>query len=291
MLKPNDYAPLSELLTSAGSLDRRVAVHTWFVPGLIWLEGERLRWDYSPESLKAGRELAPSPDMLESFLMLRETSGRKILQYAKRWGVLGICQHDLPCSHNPNSHDFRKLGCRPLGWEDGKCWEPLDTWRHFATQAFALLKIANRVYEGRLADPADWARVYARSRNGVPLGRQPSRPLDKRFLVMCLNEWFDLGNVRPEIGWGQREDRPSFQFRGGLFGALAIQLVLGAAKLDGWAICTHCRTAYIPQKRRPKAGQRNFCPECRDAKIPLRYAMRAFGLRERKNKDKSRPRG
>ena len=288
MLKHKDHAQISEVATPAGSIDRRVSVHSWFVPGLIRLENENLRWDYLPESLKTGRQLNPSQGMLESFLELAQAPDRNIARYAKRWGVLGICNHGLPSSHNPDV--LRKPGCRPLGWEEGNCWEPLDIWRHFATQAFSLLKIANRVHQGKAADPSDWARVYARSRTGVStLPKTPSLGLDKHLLVMCLNEWLTLGNVSLRIDWWSSEDRPTVKFNThGLFGALAVQLVLSAAQVDGWAICTHCRSEYMPTKRQPKTGQRNFCPPCRSANIPRQYAMRAFAARKRKNKENHR---
>ncbi|SRR6266478_4128599 len=289
MLKNKDHAQLSELATPAGTLDRRVAIHSWFVPGIIRLENENLRWNYLPESLKSGRQLHPSQGMLEGFLELAQAPDRNIARYAKHWGVLGICEHRLPSSHSPDMLELRKFGCRPLGWEDGECWEPLDTWRHFVTQAFSLLKIANRVHQGKTADPSDWARVYARSRSGVPtVLKAPSPEMDKHLLVMCLNEWLTLGNVSLRIDWSS-EDRPTVKFNThGLFGALAVQLVLSAAQVDGWAICTHCRSEYMPPKRQPKTGQRNFCPSCRSANIPRKYAMRAFASRKRMSTGKPR---
>jgi hypothetical protein len=286
MLKYKDEAQLNELLTPAGSLDRRVSVFSWFVPGFVSLKDKNLIWDYSPKSLKSGLWLVPSQGMLESFIKLGEAPDRNIARFAKRWGVLGICAHGLPSTHNPNSPDFRPLGCRPLGWETGHCWEPFDIWRHFARQAFSLLRIANSVHQGRPANLADWKQVYARSRHGIPPQvKRPSVRFDKIILMLRLNEWLNLGNVRPEIEWREREERPSVKFNtNGLFGALAVQLILSAAKVDGWAICTHCRKEYMPTKRRPKTGQRNFCPDCRAANVPARYAVRAFGLRKLKRK-------
>jgi hypothetical protein len=109
-----------------------------------------------------------------------------------------------------------------------------------------------------------------------------SLQLQKYLLAAWLNRWLAWGNVRPEVEWGDSDDKPALKFRSALFGNLAVQLVLGAAKLEGWAICAHCRREYIPLKRRPKAGQRNFCPECRAANVPRQYAMRDFASRKRK---------
>ncbi len=49
--------------------------------------------------------------------------------------------------------------------------------------------------------------------------------------------------------------------------------VLEAAKTPGVAFCTECASPYAP-KRRPKRGQDNFCPRCRDARVPQRLHMR-----------------
>ena len=277
-LKPIDYRPIYDVLTPEGGLERRVSTSSWFVPGQIWLERERLWWS----NTETGRNVRPSAGMFEDFIALAEAADHKVVPYAKRWGVLGICKHGLPSCHEPSHLEVGRLGCRPLGWEDGRCWEPINHWRYFAAQAFSLLRISNRLGQGKLADPADWERVYARSPRGVP-PMNKNLTVQEYLLVEWLNFWLAVGDVRPKVEWRKTGDRPAVKFRSGLFGALAVQLVLGVAKLEGWAICTHCRKEYIPQKRLPKAGQRNFCPECRNAKVPRQYAMRDFALRKRES--------
>src|SRR5207247_2601592 len=37
----------------------------------------------------------------QQFLELGEARSETIRDYARRWGVLGICRHGLPASHNP----------------------------------------------------------------------------------------------------------------------------------------------------------------------------------------------
>jgi hypothetical protein len=44
-------------------------------------------------------------------------------------------------------------------------------------------------------------------------------------------------------------------------------------------ICDHCSIPYSPS-RRPRAGSRHYCPNCRASKFPERYASRDY--RERK---------
>ena len=58
-------------------------------------KGKNLVWDYSPASLQSGRRLIASEGMLESFIKLAQAPDRSIESFAKRWGVLGICEHGL----------------------------------------------------------------------------------------------------------------------------------------------------------------------------------------------------
>jgi hypothetical protein len=39
--------------------------------------------------------------MLSRFVELSEAKPERIRDFARRWGVLSICEHDLPASHNP----------------------------------------------------------------------------------------------------------------------------------------------------------------------------------------------
>ena len=217
MLKAAEQAKLTELMTPAGTLDRRLGPDEWFVPGEIYLQEDRLYWGYFDSNNKLGRSARPRDGLLEGFLALADAPGEKIFRYAKRWGVLMICDHMLPSSHNPNHLEIDQLGCRPLGWGREPYWEPLDAWRHFAGQAHALLRIANRVHQGKSADPADWERAYARSRQGPP-NTQGSVWADRRVLTLCLDEWLHLADVRAKITWPDQQQRPTIRF--GTFGVI-----------------------------------------------------------------------
>jgi len=56
-----------------------------------------------------------------------------------------------------------------------------------------------------------------------------------------------------------------------------------AAKIDAFLVCTHCQKPYSPVVRAPKAGQRNFCPDCRREGVPSTYALKDFRLRQRQS--------
>src|SRR5450432_2906491 len=125
---------LSVVLNNDGNLDRPVDGTRWRVPRVMELREDRIYYDIFP-----GKEIGPSAGMLEAFSKLGDLPPRSVFGFARKYGPLRICEHDLPCTHNtspwPNI-------CRPLGWDKNNCWEPLATWRSFARQAFAMLKVA-----------------------------------------------------------------------------------------------------------------------------------------------------
>src|SRR5438094_292401 len=59
------------------------------VPVLVW-------WGEQPYP-----EVRPGPGLFEDFLKLETAKDRgAILRYARRWGPLWLCSHDLPAGHD-----------------------------------------------------------------------------------------------------------------------------------------------------------------------------------------------
>lgn len=80
-----------------GRVERPIVTPRWPVAmDLRLVDGERLQWrPGEPEA----RWVEPRPGLLEGFVALRDGSPAKILQYARRWGVLYLCEHDFPSGH------------------------------------------------------------------------------------------------------------------------------------------------------------------------------------------------
>ena len=184
--------------------------------------------------------------------------------------------------------------------------ESCQVWRYFASCMRSLLRIAASFHGGRKPDPADWGaignypllidRAKEDQANKEPvdwlnpspstgeeawkfmtyfIGKGSNR--DRRMWTRLLNVLLGLGRVRPWVQWERPESdaRPKVVFSGpNLLSHLAIQLCLVASKQDAFAICSYCNNHYNPQKRAPKTGQRNFCPECRESGVPVRIAQR-----------------
>jgi hypothetical protein len=288
MLKKRNHSPgrqLSEVLTKNGDIDRPVDATSWGVPKRIELREDRIYWDIYP-----GKQIGPSAGMFEAFYKLGDAPPQSILGFARKYGVLQICEHGLPCSHNHQTSEQ----CYPLGWHDRQprqqihCWEPLEAWRSLSRQALGVVKVADRLLQSETGRPEDWRAVYARSGREAPWWQQEVSA-ERVLIAECVNEWLKLGDVHPHVRWNGHEKKPTVKLGGsGLFGALAVQLALAVGQSAGFAVCTHCRREYPPRERRPKAGQRHFCPECREAGIPSRYSLADHRERLRRSRNAQR---
>ena len=240
------------------------------------------------------RRVKPSGQILEKFLSLASASDKDIHDFASKFGPLLIfCRKE----HVPGED---------LGMDQLVIVESCEVWRYFAACMRSLLRIAASFHWGRATDPADWGtignypppvdRATEDQAKGEPvdwLNPSPStgeeawkvmvhfvgnrKDRDRAMWTRLLNVLLGLGRVRPWVLWeGPENDaRPKVVFSGpNLLSHLAIQLCLVASKQDSFAICSYCNNHYTPQKRAPKAGQRNFCPECRESGVPVRIAQR-----------------
>jgi hypothetical protein len=288
MLQKRNQSPehqLSEVLNQNGDIDTPVDGTLWGVPRYIELREDRIYWDIYP-----GKQVGPSAGMFEAFYKLADAPPQSVLRFTRKYGVLRICEHGLPCGHIAEISDQ----CYPLGWHDRQpqqqihCWEPLEAWRTFSRQALALTKVADRLLQSKVGRPEDWQAVYARSGLKAPWWH-PDVNAERVLIPELVNEWLKLGDVRPTVDWNAHQEKPTVKLGGsGLFGALAVQLALAVGQSAGFAVCEHCRKEYPPTARRPKAGQRHFCPECRNAGIPSRYSLADHRERLRRSKNAQR---
>ncbi len=223
--------------------------------------------------------------MLDEFLQLCGAGNEAILTYARTWGVLELCRHNLPSWHEfcPGIR-LRLPAPLPAPPQTGRPWpgddprqclplgrEPLATWRFFSGQAKALLNIANELQRGRLGEREDWAELLRE-------GASPVQSLGAQKLCMqdVLEDWLNLGRVRLAIDgrtggltWTGAD----------LFGELAVHIALAAGARDGQVFCVACGKAYEPKRRVIRRGF-NYCPAAKCQREAA--AQRARRYRERK---------
>jgi predicted RNA-binding Zn-ribbon protein involved in translation (DUF1610 family) len=215
------------------------------------------------EFLQGGRPyLAAQRGILNEFVRIKDAKG--VGRFASRFGVLGLCAHGLP-----NSHD-KQCG---LMYVAERSWnpvfyEPIDQWINFASCARAMLNVAAALHQGDTATESDWETIY-RDADGrgdihelVKLFRD--RPtMAKGFLAGRVNSWMGIGDVAPLLHWGDpASTSPQFRLTGGTFGLLAVQLMVSVSKTNKVFSCDGCGEAYLRGGRRPTSGNRNYCTDC-----------------------------
>jgi hypothetical protein len=259
------------------------------VPGVIELEGDKLIWRGVIPGLE--RTEYSNKELLDRFIHLADADAKQILAYARKWGVLHICEHGLPASHNPQLYSFSPEQtveqCSPLGWPEiperfgvieneeemeplFSGWEPIESWRAYSRDAQAILNIAAALYRDRATRLEDWERL-----TNDAVGMMTADVHTKQeHLVRAVKSWLVAGNVRPDIvltklGRGRNKvvSEPRITLGGygpawgHLFGALACQLMYAITRAKGLAFCDGCVNTYIPT-RRPRSDRRNFCESC-----------------------------
>lgn len=232
---------------------------------------------------------SPSPRLLDGFAHLADAPDERILGYARRWGVLGLCRHGQPQATSEQmewygwGHDSPRP-CPALKWKDSKGRarytagrERLEHWRLWAQRAKSVLRIAANLSSKRPGALEDWAQLYPMAPEDLRDVRRAVEEhsnllaLDHRLINNLANQWVFLGGVGPRLvsrKSGAAVIRFSSPLRSGLFGALGLQLLIRVST-KGMAICSGCGDLYVP-KRVPDVGRLNFCVGCgREAAVRL----------------------
>ena len=275
-----------QLLVETGWLDRPTRPPTYFVPHAIWTEGEWLRYAFADSGETTPRTVTAGPALLTDFVMLAAAPDDAIERYALRWGILELCRDGAPRYHNPPHDAVSSVGghngCLPNEWSFQASSDPpaftgrelLYHWRGYAAAGMAMLKLAARFHDGERGQEHDWKAAQPDDwidGDNVPIWGWTLQEQKNAFARQTA-EWLRLGNVHPVVGWGTSGMSVSLG-GGGLFGALAVQLLLAVARTDGLAICSACARPYIPA-RRPARGRRNYCGSC-GVKASWRDAQRS----------------
>jgi hypothetical protein len=308
---------ISEFINDKGQVFGRTFGAAWLVPDSVELDQGKLTiWSTRQYwSRKQKHSVGSSPGLLDKFLSLADVSDataslrsmetgvtpsrEKILRFARQYGGLQIFYSVLP----------------QQSWPDTVHIEYCEIWRYFAGAMAALLRIGAEFYQGRTGAETDWqiisstpkvmrkvvqssdpdllqAFALSNEENWLVLAEAVSKPNQRTKVVVghLANTLLGLGGVRPWLTWPDTRGavaRPRITYFGSsLLSELALQLCLRLVKVDTLLVCVHCHKLYSPVVRAPKAGQRNFCPDCRHEEIPKAYALKDFRERQRRGDQK-----
>jgi hypothetical protein len=220
-----------------------------------------------------GESLRTGPLRLPEFEAPKKTRLRPFPELPCFYRVLAeVPLRERRTAHHQGSLDF--------------VWEPISAWRHYARQARSILDLAAALHQGETTRPEDWLTVYPEG-NWLLAPNLTSRAATKRdwslgvqrqLLAGAINAWLEWGRVHPEWRW--LESRGTISFGGaGLFGALAVGLMLAVNEQRRLSFCTACGKGFSPDRARV-LGLRAFCDSCKGKSLHIAYASR--DLRERK---------
>ncbi len=287
----------------------------WFVPDEIRLEGSRLLWNFEPgkiHSVNPNRRTLREK-VLMSFSRLADVPDLEILEYARRWGPLGICKaHQLPIGHQVTrvpSNLFIELACKPP-MRGQWYFDRLDDWRDYARQVTAILRLARECHKREPApidesqprhstaekpgSKEDWEtavrlwRMYYPNVRGYPQWKHVSvEPVraGREMLRRIINIWLRANDIRPAFDWdedGSAIALASQTANNTLLPKLAVQMMLQVNNSIDLALCSGCSRPFF-LGRGQSLLRRGYCPECRKKKIPQRESLKRYHFRERKN--------
>lgn len=246
-----------------------------------------------------------SPDgMLDRFIEIR--TSHDVIKFARRYGVLGICEHGIPATHNtpalPGLLGGLGLGCIPLsdGVRDPKdfSWtlftfrEPLAAWMRIVYAANAILHLAKAADWGdRFSE--QWRYAWELTGGLMPdtqpladeireVGEQLTRESPKGSLAAVVNWWLYVGHASVTLEWPPDFETPTLKLAGimppyvpATFGVLAGQLMLAVSGARTMLICSGCGRPYMRKKRyQPRRFKGiNYCPDCDQKGIPNKLRM------------------
>jgi diguanylate cyclase with GGDEF domain len=225
-----------------GGFDRPVPMGRLLVAPEVTLIGEWLEFRYYSGAARA-RRVRPSRKLLTEFLKLRDSTD-SILRFARRWGPLGFCAHDLPLD--------RCLECLvPEALERRR--ESLATWRRIIRHVQWLLDTGARL-QTRDLDVRE--EEFIGPPPTEPIRFPPVGPVAKtypqirrwsEFLNTYLARDMEDSNLRLTFSLAERRPRLVVGFRS-LFGALFLQLALVITQSRGLTTCSSCGDPFFPQR-------------------------------------------
>jgi hypothetical protein len=239
---------------------------------IITYKGGRVDGHWIVFSTKSFTSYEPEPSLtlLGEFIRLADGDDREITRFARKYGALGLCAHGLP-SGQP--------GCARKTQHGEGFRESLQSWRHYAARARALLNLAAAVSEGRVGDRTEWQVLGSRSmlgRKAAPLPKPEDREYQRQYVAFEIRTWLLQSGAVPAITWDGKT--PVFRLRApDLIGVIGIALMSAVLRSGSTMICSACGLPYTP-KRKPAVGKNHYCQKCGENK---KAAKRLWARKQR----------
>jgi hypothetical protein len=262
------------LTDEEGELERSISSRFWRAPRRLEIDRGHLVWYARPSE-----RVSAAPGMLEQFVALSDASAEQIAAYARRWGVLGLCEpHHRPMTgltgpFHAKSRSHANCGSMSVNRE------PITAWRRLAKPMRSVMLLAAAGDDpDELRRPENWRGLGRRHLDALRAEPALAARDVRIFVRTIVGRLLVAADVRITLDhWGGA----GLAIGGyGVLGALALELAIVVTGTRGFAMCSSCGRPYVPS-RRPAAGRRRYCPECRAGHQDRRDAQSAQRRRRR----------
>ncbi len=284
----------------------------WRRPSDVRVEGNNLV--YSARAVRTYLNTDKPFEPLQSFLALEGEGSSRIASFARRWGVLGICEHGLPASHNPGFNTFidtpgwnliaqdeYRRNCNPVEQSSAVWYEPLDAWDFWIRQASMIVRLGADLHVNRPGKSEAWQAMgykpesytgFTAKGQSVRLTAEPKIPslpppipIGRMLVAQYVNDWLAITGVRPLFFWEDGEPAFCLGSEGvdTLLATLGVQILLLINKSSGYAFCSNCGRPFL-LRHRQSVARNIYCdsPHCGTA-AARREAQKRYRLNERLN--------
>ena len=295
------------------SLDRDLRRFRYARPAVVAAADGGFWWtSHTIDEWRAGEVSLEEPpgDLLDRFVALARYSDSAdavddVAALAEEAGPLFLCDHELPRGHiattgqHPDAGGTAKHCVTYKGSVGARRFESASSWVSLAKQFRSALILASQLHADELGPEARWRDLkhytWESTATGWDLRSEAVTPAAENLrshlppLVYgrmtvdgVVSDWcrWDSATLALDWHWQSSEPPTVSVSTFGIFGDLVAQLMFALAKRDGMVGCTGCGGPYTP-KRKPRVGQRNYCPQCRAEGIPQRHAARDYKQRQR----------
>ena len=222
--------------------------------------------------------------MYQQFLSIQKASDGDILKLARKWGVLGICEHGLPPGHLLQTtlpETAINDRCK-LPQSNGLFSETFQSWRNFSRLLNAINWLAIDLRHDKAGQRERWETIN----EWWTVSSGMIAPSEKySHLSSVINRLMELIDVRPQLlrrkdGWVMSLT-VSPDLEGRLLPVLVLRTIQQLDSQLASAVCSACNKSY--DLRYGQSFKRNhYCDEC-GTKAAWRDASRKYRKRQREN--------
>lgn len=226
-------------------------------------------------------------DLLERFCRIADApdTTRSVVAFARRWGLLGLCEHGLPNAGCPRHHREARSAEHEAREHPAWLWwsgrESFLHWKALALAFDSMLRIGLDLNRGRPGQSLDWQLAAIGLSGDLGEGvlgdwwvegiilpdpdeltrRTPKGLRSARDDYQTLMQWLiGLSHLRPQFeprGRNWNIELASPGSAGNLPAILTAQLLLRVGSSSKQTQCWECSRWFVPRR-----NQRKYCDRC-----------------------------